>query len=34
MTAYTLGADSPAIAQSLEGSASLPDAVPPENTNT
>jgi 4,5-DOPA dioxygenase extradiol len=33
MTAYTLGADSPAIAESLEGSASLPDAVAPENTN-
>jgi 4,5-DOPA dioxygenase extradiol len=33
MTAYTLGADSPAIAESLKGSASLPDAVAPENTN-
>jgi 4,5-DOPA dioxygenase extradiol len=33
MTAYTLGADSPAIAESLSGSASLPDAVAPENTN-
>jgi 4,5-DOPA dioxygenase extradiol len=33
MTAYTLGADRPAIAESLEGSASLPDAVAPENTN-
>jgi 4,5-DOPA dioxygenase extradiol len=33
MTAYTLGADSPAIAESLAGSASLPDVVAPENTN-
>jgi 4,5-DOPA dioxygenase extradiol len=33
MTAYTLGADSPAIAESPEGSASLPDDVAPENTN-
>jgi 4,5-DOPA dioxygenase extradiol len=34
MTAYTLGADSPAIATSLQGSAPLPDdGVAPENTN-
>jgi 4,5-DOPA dioxygenase extradiol len=35
MTAYTLGADSPAIAESLSGSASLPDGdvVAPQNTN-
>jgi 4,5-DOPA dioxygenase extradiol len=33
MTAYTLGADRPAIAESLEGSASLPEFVAPENTN-
>jgi 4,5-DOPA dioxygenase extradiol len=33
MTAYTLGADSPAIAGSLDGSAALPEAVAPENTN-
>jgi 4,5-DOPA dioxygenase extradiol len=34
MTAYTLGADSPAIADSVDGSAELPDVVAPENTNT
>jgi 4,5-DOPA dioxygenase extradiol len=33
MTAYTLGADHPAIAESLDGSAELPDVVAPENTN-
>jgi 4,5-DOPA dioxygenase extradiol len=33
MTAYTLGADTPAIAESLDGSTSLPEAVAPENTN-
>jgi 4,5-DOPA dioxygenase extradiol len=34
MTAYTLGADRPANADSLDGCVSLPDAVAPEHTNT
>jgi 4,5-DOPA dioxygenase extradiol len=33
MTAYTLGADHPAITLSLDGSAPLPDTIAPEHTN-
>jgi 4,5-DOPA dioxygenase extradiol len=33
MTAYTLGADRPAIGGSLDGSASLPEVVAPEHSN-